>query len=112
MNIRVGSLAQQLELKDSSQGPSPDSRIASANHHPETMANPSVHPTTAGSSKAPEKDAIHHIANMAGAVRQPIDLASLERYIENNVPEIKTPIDIKQVGFSPTFLPPSLSNRG
>jgi hypothetical protein len=38
---------------------------------------------------------------MAGAVRQPIDLASLERYIESNVPEIKVPIDIKQVQISP-----------
>jgi len=35
---------------------------------------------------------------MAGAVRQPIDINSLERYIDSNVPEIKTPLDIKQVG--------------
>jgi hypothetical protein len=35
---------------------------------------------------------------MAGVVRQPIDLQSLEKYIAANVPEIKTPIDIKQVG--------------
>ena len=34
---------------------------------------------------------------MAGKVRQPIDLASLERYIAANVPEIETPIDVKQV---------------
>jgi hypothetical protein len=34
---------------------------------------------------------------MAGAVRQPIDIASLERYIEKNVPEIAVPIDVKQV---------------
>jgi len=34
---------------------------------------------------------------MAGVVRQPIDEASLARYIDKNVPEIKTPIDIKQV---------------
>lgn len=34
---------------------------------------------------------------MAGAIRQPIDLASLERYIASNVPEIKVPLDIKQV---------------
>ena len=34
---------------------------------------------------------------MAGEVRQPIDLASLERYIDNNVPEIKTPLGLKQV---------------
>lgn len=34
---------------------------------------------------------------MAGAVRQPIDVASLENYIEQNVPDIKVPIDVKQV---------------
>ncbi len=34
---------------------------------------------------------------MAGAVRQPIDLQSLERYISQNVPAIKLPIDLKQV---------------
>jgi hypothetical protein len=34
---------------------------------------------------------------MAGIVRQPIDVQSLERFISQNVPEIKTPIDIKQV---------------
>ena len=35
---------------------------------------------------------------MAGPVRQPIDLASLERYIDSNVPQIKTPLQLKQVG--------------
>jgi aminoglycoside phosphotransferase (APT) family kinase protein len=43
---------------------------------------------------------------MAGPVRQPIDLASLERYIDNNVPEIKTPLELKQFGFgqsNPTY---------
>lgn len=34
---------------------------------------------------------------MAGPVRQPIDLASLERYIDANVPQIKTPLELKQV---------------
>lgn len=34
---------------------------------------------------------------MAGEVRQPIDVAALSRYIDANVPEIKTPIDVKQV---------------
>jgi aminoglycoside phosphotransferase (APT) family kinase protein len=38
---------------------------------------------------------------MAGVVRQPIDLRSLEKYIAANVPEIKTPIDIKQVSPAP-----------
>lgn len=34
---------------------------------------------------------------MAGAVRQPIDVPSLERYINGNVPEIQTPLEVKQV---------------
>jgi hypothetical protein len=34
---------------------------------------------------------------MAGVVRQPIDVARLEAYIQNNVTEIKIPIDVKQV---------------
>ncbi|KAF2186851.1 APH-domain-containing protein [Zopfia rhizophila CBS 207.26] len=43
---------------------------------------------------------------MAGAVRQPIDVASLERYIASNVPEITVPIDVKQFGYgqsNPTY---------
>ncbi|QDS68192.1 hypothetical protein FKW77_010523 [Venturia effusa] len=43
---------------------------------------------------------------MAGAVRQPIDVASFERYIQQNVPEIKTPLDVKQFGYgqsNPTY---------
>ncbi|KAE8145826.1 kinase-like domain-containing protein [Aspergillus avenaceus] len=43
---------------------------------------------------------------MAGAVRQPIDIPSLERYISQNVPEIQTPLDIKQFAFgqsNPTY---------
>lgn len=34
---------------------------------------------------------------MAGEVRQPIDLPSLERYIELNVSALKTPFGLKQV---------------
>lgn len=34
---------------------------------------------------------------MAGQVRQPIDVASLERYVAANVPEIEVPLDVKQV---------------
>lgn len=34
---------------------------------------------------------------MAGRVRQPIDQKAFEKYISQNVPEIKTPIDLKQV---------------
>jgi aminoglycoside phosphotransferase (APT) family kinase protein len=43
---------------------------------------------------------------MAGPVRQPINLKSLEKYIDSNVPEIKTPLQIKQFGFgqsNPTY---------
>jgi hypothetical protein len=42
-------------------------------------------------------------------VRQPIDLDSLQRYIEANVPEIKTPIELKQVGV-PRPLPASCAS--
>lgn len=49
----------------------------------------SLHQSSSGSVKE---------AGMAGPVRQPIDQASLERYLEKNVPEIKTPLDLKQVG--------------
>lgn len=41
---------------------------------------------------------------MAGPVRQPIDLASLERYIDGNVSQIKTPLGLKQVWSPPTLL--------
>ncbi|KAJ5485520.1 hypothetical protein N7539_005508 [Penicillium diatomitis] len=43
---------------------------------------------------------------MAGEVRQPIDVPSLARYLDQNVPEVKTPIEIKQFGFgqsNPTY---------
>ncbi|CAF9910258.1 MAG: hypothetical protein GOMPHAMPRED_007022 [Gomphillus americanus] len=43
---------------------------------------------------------------MAGAIRQPIDVDALSRYIESHVPIIKLPIDIKQFGFgqsNPTY---------
>jgi len=43
---------------------------------------------------------------MAGVVRQPIDIKSLERYVSQNVPELKIPIDVKQFGFgqsNPTY---------
>ncbi|KAF9889478.1 hypothetical protein FE257_007381 [Aspergillus nanangensis] len=43
---------------------------------------------------------------MAGEVRQPIDIPALERYISQNVPDIKTPISVKQFGFgqsNPTY---------
>jgi aminoglycoside phosphotransferase (APT) family kinase protein len=36
-------------------------------------------------------------AIMAGPIRQPIDVKSLERYISSNVPDITVPIDVKQV---------------
>jgi dissimilatory sulfite reductase (desulfoviridin) alpha/beta subunit len=34
---------------------------------------------------------------MAGRIRQPVDEAALEKFISENVPDIKTPIDLKQV---------------
>ncbi|KAI9828764.1 MAG: hypothetical protein M1832_001869 [Thelocarpon impressellum] len=43
---------------------------------------------------------------MAGVVRQPIDVASLEAYIRKRVPEIQTPVEVKQFGFgqsNPTY---------
>ena len=36
---------------------------------------------------------------MAGKVRQQIDQSSLERYLEKNVPEVKPPLELKQVRF-------------
>jgi len=44
---------------------------------------------------------------MAGAIRQPIDIKALERYIEQNVPDIKAPLEVKQFGYgqsNPTYL--------
>ena len=38
---------------------------------------------------------LHHI--MAGAIRQQIDIPALERYIDQHVPIIKTPLEVKQV---------------
>ncbi|EPS29281.1 hypothetical protein PDE_04230 [Penicillium oxalicum 114-2] len=43
---------------------------------------------------------------MAGEVRQPIDVPSLERYLDQNVPAVKTPLEVKQFGFgqsNPTY---------
>ncbi|KAL2113845.1 hypothetical protein VUR80DRAFT_1970 [Thermomyces stellatus] len=43
---------------------------------------------------------------MAGSIRHPIDQAKLERYLNEAVPEIKTPLEIKQFGFgqsNPTY---------
>ena len=34
---------------------------------------------------------------MAGPIRQLIDITSLENYLHKHVPEIKTPLDVKQV---------------
>ena len=34
---------------------------------------------------------------MAGAVRQQIDVASLERYVDRNLPDIRVPLEVKQV---------------
>ena len=43
---------------------------------------------------------------MAGPVRQPIDIASLTRFIERSVPHIRPPISVKQFGYgqsNPTY---------
>ncbi|KAL2212647.1 acyl-CoA dehydrogenase family member 11 [Sarocladium strictum] len=43
---------------------------------------------------------------MAGRVRQPIDEKKLEKYLQENVPEVKTPFELKQFGFgqsNPTY---------
>lgn len=43
---------------------------------------------------------------MAGTVRQPIDIAALEKWMIKNVAEIKVPLDVKQFGFgqsNPTY---------
>ncbi|KAK5109819.1 hypothetical protein LTR62_006552 [Meristemomyces frigidus] len=52
---------------------------------------------------------------MAGPIRQPIDLAKLEKYIDDNVPAIKTPLDVKQFGYgqsNPTYLLTSSTSGG
>lgn len=44
--------------------------------------------------------------SMAGAIRQPVNVASLSAYIEKNVADIKLPISLKQFGFgqsNPTY---------
>ncbi|KFZ00453.1 hypothetical protein V498_00077 [Pseudogymnoascus sp. VKM F-4517 (FW-2822)] len=51
---------------------------------------------------------------MAGAIRQPIDIPALERYISQHVPEIMIPVDVKQFGFgqsNPTYQLTSTSGR-
>jgi len=34
---------------------------------------------------------------MAGPIRQQIDIPALEKYLDKHVPEIQTPLDVKQV---------------
>ena len=44
---------------------------------------------------------------MAGPIRQPINIANLSAYIDKHVPEIKTPLTVKQFGYgqsNPTYL--------
>lgn len=43
---------------------------------------------------------------MAGLVRQSIDVAALENYVRQNIPDIRTPLEVKQFGFgqsNPTY---------
>jgi hypothetical protein len=50
---------------------------------------------------------------MAGPVRQPIDIPALERYIDQHVPVIKTPLDVKQVRSRPHMeVGPGIDFRG
>lgn len=51
------------------------------------------------------------ISIMAGEIRQKIDIPSLERYLNEKVPEIKTPLDVKQVGLLFRFPHCSLESR-
>ncbi|GAB7354063.1 hypothetical protein MBLNU459_g4641t2 [Dothideomycetes sp. NU459] len=51
---------------------------------------------------------------MAGEIRQKIDIQSLERFLNDKVPEIKTPLDVKQFGYgqsNPTYLLTSSDGR-
>lgn len=43
---------------------------------------------------------------MAGRVRQPIDEKAFSKYLSDNVPEIKLPIELKQVSQLPPRLEP------
>ena len=58
-------------------------------------SNASVDTANTGLPKTFTSVTPHH--SMAGPVRQPIDVQNLERYLDSNAPEIKTPLDIKQV---------------
>lgn len=49
---------------------------------------------------------------MAGRIRQPVDERALEKFISDNVPDIKTPIDLKQVSNRLFFcIVPSLTSE-
>lgn len=50
---------------------------------------------------------------MAGDIRQAIDIASLERYLDKFVPYMQTPVQVKQFGYgqsNPTYLLTSIKN--
>lgn len=49
---------------------------------------------------------------MAGRVRQPIDVKSLETYLQAHVPDVAVPLEVKQFGYgqsNPTYLLTSTS---
>jgi hypothetical protein len=46
---------------------------------------------------------------MAGRVRQAIDEKKLEKYLQDNVPEVKTPFELKQVSRNPRLALGALS---
>lgn len=65
---------------------------------------------------SPALNPVHHflagrktslVAIMAGRVRQPIDVKSLETYLQSNVPDVSLPLEVKQFGYgqsNPTYL--------
>ena len=61
---------------------------------------------------SPPSPLIHPSNAMAGAVRQPIDVPGLERYLQKHVSAIRTPLDVKQVLYflSPWTLHGSIAN--
>ena len=49
---------------------------------------------------------------MAGRVRQPIDERAFEKYLSENVPAVKTPVELKQVRVISKGPPPTVALEG
>lgn len=72
-------------------------------HHSASLTHLDTHPETDLLLHSP----LARSPNMAGPVRQPIDVAALEAYISRAVPDIAPPLDVKQFGYgqsNPTYL--------